>query len=128
MLYFFGARSVQVAGRRIDAHAAIELRADAQVELVNGEDEAAEFLLLQGRPIGEPVAQYGPFVMNTQAEIAAGHGRLPRAPSSAAGPGPTRRRCTGATRRALRGIRTDKKSGRAILLSNSACKMNSPTA
>ena len=70
MLYFFGGASVQVAGRRIDAHAAIELAAGAQVELVNGEDEAAEFLLLQGRPIGEPVAQYGPFVMNTQAEIA----------------------------------------------------------
>jgi hypothetical protein len=46
------------------------LRADAPVELVNSGGEEAEFLLLQGKPIGEPVVQYGPFVMNTQAEIA----------------------------------------------------------
>ena len=59
-----------VAGRAINSHAAIELRGDTAVELVNDASTAAEFLLLQGKPIGEPVAQYGPFVMNTPAEIA----------------------------------------------------------
>ncbi|PLC04877.1 pirin [Variovorax sp. RO1] len=69
MLYFFKGATAQVAGRRVDGPAAIELRADAAVELCNGPEGDGEFLLMQGRPIGEPVAQYGPFVMNTQAEI-----------------------------------------------------------
>ncbi|MEJ7686582.1 MAG: pirin family protein [Variovorax sp.] len=68
-LYFFKGNSVGVAGRQVEGHAAIELRADAAAELVNG-DETSEFLVLQGRPIGEPVVQQGPFVMNTQSEIA----------------------------------------------------------
>jgi quercetin 2,3-dioxygenase len=67
-LYFFAGTHVEVASRRFDAHVAIELRADAPVELLNG-DAPAEMLLLQGRPIGEPVAQHGPFVMNTRAEL-----------------------------------------------------------
>jgi redox-sensitive bicupin YhaK (pirin superfamily) len=68
-LYFFKGESVAVAGQSIAVSSAIELQANAAVELVNGAQEG-EFLLLQGRPIGEPVVQYGPFVMNTQAEIA----------------------------------------------------------
>jgi len=32
-------------------------------------DKAVRFLLLSGRPLGEPIARYGPFVMNTKEEI-----------------------------------------------------------
>ena len=57
-----------MGGQPIHDHAVIELRADVPVLLEGGADEA-ELLMLQGRPIAEPVVQYGPFVMNTQAEI-----------------------------------------------------------
>ncbi len=68
MLYFFKGLNVAISGQEISAQNAIELRVDQSVELING-DAPAEFLLLQGKPIAEPVAQYGPFVMNTRAEI-----------------------------------------------------------
>ena len=60
---------MHVGARQIDAHAAIELLSDALVELVNRGTAPAKFLLLQGRPIGEPVVQHGPFVMNSELEV-----------------------------------------------------------
>jgi redox-sensitive bicupin YhaK (pirin superfamily) len=68
-LYFFAVDRVAIASQPIEQHAGVELRAGQAVELVNTGATPAEFLLLQARPIAEPVAQYGPFVMNTQAEL-----------------------------------------------------------
>ena len=67
-LYFFKGAWASVAGQAVQGPVAIALQGDADVALAAG-DAACEFLLLQGRPIAEPVAQYGPFVMNTQQEI-----------------------------------------------------------
>ena len=39
-----------------------------RVKIVAGE-ESARFLLISAKPLGEPIARYGPFVMNTKAEI-----------------------------------------------------------
>ena len=67
-LYFFRGDTLRVGQRSIDAQRSIELRADVEAPLENGAAEC-ELLMLQGRPIGEPVVQHGPFVMNTAAEI-----------------------------------------------------------
>jgi redox-sensitive bicupin YhaK (pirin superfamily) len=43
---------------------------DGDGVVVRAERHPVRFLLLSGRPLGEPVARYGPFVMNTKEEIA----------------------------------------------------------
>ncbi len=68
MLYFFEGSSLQVATHEFDAPTGVVVRGDEPVALVAGASRV-EILLLQARPIGEPVARYGPFVMNTEAEI-----------------------------------------------------------
>jgi redox-sensitive bicupin YhaK (pirin superfamily) len=67
-LYFFSGDRLRVGDRDVPAGRAIDLRPDAEAPLENGA-QPSELLLLQGRPIGEPVVQHGPFVMTTPAEI-----------------------------------------------------------
>jgi redox-sensitive bicupin YhaK (pirin superfamily) len=67
-LYFFRGDALQVAGKEIKPYHSVRLRSDLPA-LIECADGSCELLLLQGRPIGEAVVQYGPFVMNTRAEI-----------------------------------------------------------
>jgi hypothetical protein len=60
--------ALRIGAHDVVAPTGVALRPDVAVELVAGA-EGAEALVLQGRPIAEPVAQYGPFVMNDQAGI-----------------------------------------------------------
>lgn len=67
-LYLFRGQAT-TAAQTVEARTGMLLVPGAEVPWTAGPD-GAEFLLLQGRPIGEPVAQQGPFVMNTRAELA----------------------------------------------------------
>ena len=61
---------VQVAGQVVPAQRMALLANDAAADGVVIEANAdAKALLIAGQPLGEPIAQYGPFVMNTQQEI-----------------------------------------------------------
>jgi quercetin 2,3-dioxygenase len=67
-LYFYKGSGVTVAGVETAVYNSVQLNAAEDVMLSCG-DEDAYLLVLQAMPIAEPVAKYGPFVMNTQAEI-----------------------------------------------------------
>jgi len=66
-LYVFEGDDLDVGGHAVGGSTGVVVRCDEEVVLhTRG---GAEVLVLQGRPIGEPVAQYGPFVMTTRDEI-----------------------------------------------------------
>jgi hypothetical protein len=66
-LYVFEG-SVRVGDHNLEASTGAVLVSDEPVALAAG-PYGAETLVLQARPIGEPVVQYGPFVMNDRAGI-----------------------------------------------------------
>ena len=60
--------SARLAGDTLPRHTLAVLGKGDQVGIEAGAD-GARFILVAGRPLGEPVVQYGPFVMNTREEI-----------------------------------------------------------
>lgn len=66
-LFLFEGEEVVLQGQSLQNLQGAEVPG-SPVEIRNSESPA-RMLWLQGRPIGEPVAQYGPFVMNEAAEI-----------------------------------------------------------
>lgn len=67
-LYFYEGSEIFIGDRKVNSKFGIALDPTQEVTFKVGA-EKAHFLMLQGKPIGEPMAKYGPFVMNTQEEI-----------------------------------------------------------
>lgn len=68
VLYLFEGDGASVGGHDVPGRTGAVVRCDRPVELTAGR-AGVEILVLQGRPIGEPVAQEGPFVMNQRSEL-----------------------------------------------------------
>jgi redox-sensitive bicupin YhaK (pirin superfamily) len=69
-LYFYEGSDIEIDGQTIPPNFGIDLQALENVEIKAGR-QTAMVLLLQGKPIAEPIVQHGPYVMNTQEEIRA---------------------------------------------------------
>lgn len=69
VLYFFEGDALIVNETAVNPRHGAQVDASAEVSLHNSGESLAEVLVLQGRPIGEPVVQHGPFVGNYQGDI-----------------------------------------------------------
>ncbi len=67
-LYYYEGGGLTAEESKIPVNHSFDTISEKPVCLKNG-NKVSRILLLQGRPIKEPVAQYGPFVMNTHEEI-----------------------------------------------------------
>jgi quercetin 2,3-dioxygenase len=66
-LYFFEGKALTIQGTKVSEKHAALLDSSQKISLQAETD--TEFLWLEAKPIGEPVVQHGPFVMNTREEI-----------------------------------------------------------
>ena len=67
-LYFFEGESLSCEDEEVMVKHGLTLDSSLSVDLQNS-STPAKLLLLQGRPLNEPVAQQGPFVMNTREQL-----------------------------------------------------------
>ena len=67
-IYYYEGNGLQIGDQTIAHYHAVDVDA-AQVCTFKNGSESSKVLVLQGRPINEPVVQHGPFVMNTKEEI-----------------------------------------------------------
>ena len=67
-LYFYKGKGLQIEGEIIPEYHSVQVKAASEIKLQSGNEDCF-LLMLQGKPINEPVVQYGPFVMNSKAEI-----------------------------------------------------------
>lgn len=71
-IYFFEGNGLSANGASVDARTGFVMNGSEAIEFAAAAGSSGapvEFLVLQSKPIGEPVVQHGPFVMNSQAEI-----------------------------------------------------------
>lgn len=68
-LYVFEGDDVRFNGTSVDGRKGYQVQPDLELVIEGGSASPAEILVLQARPIGEPVVQHGPFVMNSRDEI-----------------------------------------------------------
>ena len=67
-IYYYKGAEMRIDGQDIPSGQSINVVSNEDIDIQNGGQESY-MLLLEGKPINEPVVQHGPFVMNSQEEI-----------------------------------------------------------
>lgn len=67
-LYFYEGKEQTINGKSIPSYHAVDVNSEVSL-IIESKGDATNILVLQGRPINEPVVQHGPFVMNSRQEI-----------------------------------------------------------